>query len=74
MKTLLTALSVAAALTLAAEVSFWKDDVAPDLSRTTPMASSLALATAFESRPYSVAVVDDVPIQTTVKGTILMFR
>ena len=74
MKTLLTALSVAAALTLAAEVSFWKDDVAPDLSRTTPMASSLALATAFESRPYSVAVVDDVPIQTTVKGSILIFR
>lgn len=74
MKALLTAFSAVAALTLAAEVSFWKDGVEPDLSRTTSVAVSYQLGTAFESRPYSVAVVDDVPIATTVKGTVLMFR
>ena len=74
MKTLIAVFSVVAALTLAAEVSFWKDGQTPDLSRPASVAASSQLATAFESRPYSEAVVDNVPIQTTVKGTVLMFR
>ena len=74
MKTLLAVFFAAVALTLAAEVSFWKDGTPPNMSIVAVTTTSTALQTAFESRPYSEAVVDNVPIQTTVKGMCLSFR
>ena len=71
MKKLLFIAVFAIAGMAAAEVSFWKDGIAPVATSTT----SAVLATAFESRPYSVAVVDNVPISTfKVRGTCLTFR
>ena len=74
MKALLIFFVTVVAFTLIAGDVFWKDGVEPDLSRSTSAAVSYPLGTVFESRPYSMAVVDDVPIATTVKGTVLMFR
>lgn len=75
MKKMLFVAALAAAWALEAEVSFWKDGIAPDTSPVATSAASAVLATAFDSRPYSAAVVDDVPVSTfKVRGTCLFFR
>ena len=75
MKKLLFIAVFAIAGMAAAEVSFWKDGIAPDSSPVATSTISAVLATAFESRPYSVAMVDNVPISTfKVRGTCLTFR
>ena len=75
MKKMLFVAALAAAWALEAEVSFWKDGIAPDSSPVATSTISAVLATAFESRPYSVAMVDNVPISTfKVRGTCLTFR
>ena len=75
MKKMLFVAALAAAWALEAEVSFWKDGIAPDMSPVATSATAAVLETAFDSRPYSAVVVDDVPVSTfKVRGTCLIVR